>query len=104
MATHKTTTSAKPQPSEKQKQCFYLVDERQSAELEYFRMAMRGIAELSFNESLGEDSEISASRINIHALFDQLEKRLGSILAAETGLRSVWIDPAVTVVRQSPAL
>lgn len=80
------------------RQCFYLIDDSQSADLESFRMALRAISDLSYNASEGEKGDVVTERMHLHALFEQLERRLGYIIAPGSNIRAAWLDPAVLTV------
>lgn len=71
------------------KQVFYLVDEEQSANLEDFRLAMRGLSAIACDEM--DKGEVLVPRQELAALIGQLEKRLGNILGDYT-FRSTWLD------------
>lgn len=62
------------------RECFYLIDEVQSAELEGFRFAMQGIAGIAWDCVNGESGHTTLDRRHLGSLFDQFEKRLGDII------------------------
>lgn len=71
------------------RQCFYLIDENQSAELEGFRFAMQGIAGIAWDCVNGEAGHTMLDRRYLGSLFDQFEKRLGDIIGRP---ESIWLD------------
>lgn len=80
----------KDRPPPKQ-HCFYLIDEDRSAQLESYRLALRGLADIACNIADGEEGEMRVGRIGLHHLVRQLELRLGDILC-DGQLQSIYLD------------
>lgn len=75
-------------------QGYYLFNDEQSMEIEKLRMAMRGVAELIYDELRPEmENEPLPARPLVWAILDQFEKRMGEIIGPER-VAYAWIDPA----------
>lgn len=84
-------------PAPRQRECFYLVDEQQSARLAQFRDALRGLSQLSHNphQEVGDPRIAALDGPHLAAIFDLLDDHLGLVLNGYTE-RTHWTGPAPT--------
>ncbi len=82
-----------PQPRTRTdaKQCFYLVDETQGAELAVFRGALRALADLAGGHHRLDEGAVEIGRDDLASLYETLEQRLAAIMG-DYDRRTVWID------------
>jgi len=78
-----------------EKSCFYLLDDKQNADLESYRYALRALSQLAC-QSDGEEKDAIINRFNLRCLFDQLEKRLADIIC-DGNLESEWLERPSTI-------
>lgn len=71
----------------------HMFTEEQSAEIATFRLAMQGLAELTWGADRTGSDQFAINPRSVGALFDQLEKRLGDIIGPEA-VAFAFLDPA----------
>lgn len=83
--------------SQAPRKAYYLFDDSQSAALETFRFALRGISDLAAdNCEADREGEAMVKRTHIKALFDVLESHLGTIIGPEA-VGHAYLDPRIVV-------
>lgn len=80
-----------PQPKPQAKQCFYLVDQTQSAHLNMFLQSRRALADLIAGSHHEADDTVEVRRAELAALVLMDEYTLGAILNGYD-YRTVWVN------------